>query len=492
MIEFLSSRSRRQTALRCARARYLLDEAFGHGWEPVKLAVPLLTGGSVHKGLASLLIQSMGGLSLLDIDAAVYMAIKDYESRCTGRQLDLEQLESQSYVYNEQKALTEALVRLAGLRVVPKLLEQYEVLEVERMDKAVLVQNFTPQEAIEPDDASVFTVLFRSIPDALLRARATGDLYVLSWKTTTEYDQRKDEAARVDMQGLSEPWALERRLGSWWETLERMEDASALPQWFLDLWGTSPKGTPAPTVRGVQMVYLCKGARRKMSKGQMEAEGLSAEQIAAGGEMKKHACPLIYGYKKESAPGLSAPEFATSADWHCSKPHPMRRSQWYPTGECSGDGRLHKRGDDWKSFPVWSSGGVKAWMDKLAAGEISPEAGDALDQSYAIPVPHFRTRESTAAWLRQTRAAERRNAQDLLFLRGFEEAIRENPNDSELWETFQAHLDETFPQTTEKCGDWFHRRCPCFPICHEGVRDPVGSGLFQVKTQYEPSAEGGE
>jgi len=69
MTEFLASRSRRQTALRCARARYFLDEAFGHGWEPVKLAVPLLTGGSVHKGLATLLLQAQDGF--LGIDDAV-------------------------------------------------------------------------------------------------------------------------------------------------------------------------------------------------------------------------------------------------------------------------------------------------------------------------------------------------------------------------------------------------------------------------------------
>ena len=470
MIEFLTSRSRRQTQLRCARARYLLDEAFGTGYEPVKLAVPLLTGSSVHKGLARLLRAD-------EIDVAVAVAIKDYESRCTNRQLDLEQLESQSYVFAEQRALVEALVRLAGLRIVPKLLEQYEVLEVERMDKEKIVS--------DPE----FSVLWRSIPDALLLSRADGELYVLSWKTTTEYDQRRDQDARVDMQGLSEPWALEQRLGNWRKIRERPEiqerperhPDEIFPDWFrthLDQGGSTE-------IRGVQMVYLVKGPRRKMSKDQMAAEGLS------GGEMKKHSCPLIYGYKKDSAPGLAPPELATSSDWHCSKPHTMRRSQWYPTGECSGDGRLHKRGDEWKSFPVWNAtGGVRAWMELLDKGLVTPEAGDPLEQSYAIPVPHFRTRESTAAWLRQTRAAERRNAQDLMFLREFEQEIEREPNDEALWQSFQAHLDLSAfgEQNTEKCGDWFHRKCPAWELCHgpAGIaRDPIRSGLFQVKTAYD-------
>ena len=61
--------------------------------------------------------------------------------------------------------------------------------------------------------------------------------------------------------------------------------------------------------------------------------------------------------------------------------------------------------------------------------------------------------------------------------------------DGKLWESWNSRLDELFPQTTERCGDWFHRRCPAWELCHGAphvAQDPVGSGLYEIKRQYEP------
>jgi hypothetical protein len=477
-----------------------MDEASGSGFSPINLAVPLVTGGSVHKGLARLMeyarTNSDGKLLDSDIEYAVMDAVKDYQDRVSGRKFDLEQLESQSFVYNEQLALVEALVRLAGIRVIPKILEIYEVLEVEKLDKALLVQD-EPLDYAEGGGLgeSQWRVDFRSIPDALLRSRADGDLYVLSWKTTSEFDQRKDQDARVDMQGLSEPWALEQRLKNWEALLADPQDGPypAIPKWFQehvrDGGGTS--------IRGVQMIYLVKGSRRKQSKENMIASGVTAGQIASGGAQYKTASPLIYGYMND--PSGMSPVFAFSSDWKCSKSHPMRKSQWYPLGTCPGDGRTHKRGDEWKSFPVWEQIGVKDWISRLNSGEISPEAGDPLDQSWAMPVPHFRTRESVESWLRQTQFAEGRLARDLMVIREYESAIQDALRDGDNFLLNEAQdglirkLDESFPQSTEKCSDWFHRLCPMHSVCWgppHVQQDPVGSGLFRIKEQYEPMEVG--
>jgi hypothetical protein len=470
---------------------------------------------------------------------SVDVALGDYKKTCKDRQFDVDQLESQSYVFNEQLALVEALVRLAGLRVVPKILEMYEVLEVERMDVAPLVQDriSTRQEwqcsrcgyhhdefdwiphgtgakcagCLKVDLAAKlspgipdWSVNFRSIPDALIRERSTGDLYVISWKTCAEFDQRKDQDARVDMQGLSEPWALEQRLQKDWQSIFECENiamggppahqlrCTGLPQ-DTPYWNMLASCDRPPIIRGVQMIYLIKGARRKRSKEDMIAGGLTQEQIAAGGAQYKTASPLIYGYVND--PSGTSPKFAFSSDWHCSRPHSMRKSSWYPAGECPGDGRLHKRGDDWKSFPAWELLGIKTWMEWLGDGTVTPEAGDALDQSWVMPVPMWRTREGVESWHRQSVASERRIARDLLVVREYESAISDADRDGDIFMSEVAYeglartLDEHFPQSTERCGNWFGRKCPAWEICWGSphvASDPAGSGLFHIKESYKP------
>ena len=494
MIELLSSRSRVQTGQRCSRARYWLDEAQGTGFSPAKVAVPLATGGAVHSGLESLLLG-------FGVENAVEAALEEFRAQCTGRQLDIEVLESQSFVFQEQMALTEALVRLVGTRVLSTLLKRYEVLEVERMDRAELVlgDSYSPYcqkcgweisscscgpgnfQSGNPE----WSVMWRSIPDALVRDRESGDLYIISWKTTTGFDLQKDQDARTDMQGLSEAWGCEERFRKWQKLLRetgRFDGDGAvvcgesIPQWFLDHL-TAGGST---SIRGVQMIYLVKGQRRKRSV--PANTSTIPTEMGEITECYQHQSPLIYGYRR-LGDGSEAPGYATDLFWQCSEPHPFR---WAKGGICPG-GKNHKRGDEWASFAAWATeGGIRAWLELLEKTEP-----DTLDAQWAMPVPHFRTRESVERWLRQTRAAESRHARDLLSVRELEAAWPEESDPAmkeDLWERLQIRLDECFPQTTEMCGNWFHRKCPVWDICHgpgEVARDPVGSGLFQVKEQYE-------
>lgn len=482
MVELLTSRSRILTRQHCARARYWMDEALGTGFSPVKVAIPLATGGAVHAGLRTLML---GGMQPnihwpVLIEAAVIDACDHFQGECKDRQLDLDALESQSFVYAEQLALTEALVRLAGTRVIPRLLELYEVLEVERLDTAPLVaqERFSSSESPNGTiriEASLneWSVLFRSIPDALVRSRADGDLYVISWKTTSEYSVQRDQDARTDMQGLSEAWAAERRLARWQKELDDWDDvgcptAPELPQWFLDHYAEKR----VPQIRGVQMIYLVKGARRK------NPDGAYATQSS-----------LIKGLRKTDLTGLLAPEFATERFYTCTEPHPFKYAKG---GTCPG-GVNHKRGEDWVSTNVWETdGGVKAWMELLDRGGVGGAGIAALDSAWVMPIPHFRTTASVRSWERQTKAGEAKHARDLLLIRQYEAGLAEHPEDSELWESWNSRLDEVFPQTTERCGDWFHRLCPAWNLCWgppHVAQDPVGSGLYQIKTQYQPEVE---
>ncbi len=479
MTEYLTSRSRILTRQRCARARYWSDEAFANpdvpgsgGFEPVKVAIPLATGGAVHAGLKTLMLQAQDGRCYPG--DAVEDALDYFRAQCAGRSLDIEALEQESFVYAEQLALTEALVRLVGTRVMPKVLELYEVLEVEWMDVAKL---WDDEYTVDRHDTGVYDppsmrVMFRSIPDALVRSRADGDLYVISWKTTSAYDQARDQDARTDMQGLSECWALERRLEQWSDALRGIlwdrQPLVNVPEWF----GKHVGQGGSAKIRGVQMIYLVKGPRPKDKDG-----------------TRRQNSPLIRGLRKLDLTGLMAPEFATERFYTCNEPHPFR---WAKGGQCPG-GVNHKRGDEWQMVNMWETyGGVKAWFTLLDRGGVGPAGNAALESAWVMPVPHYRTAAAVASWERQTRSAESRHARDLALIRQYEAGLAEDPKDDKLWASWNARLDELFPQTTERCGDWFHRRCPNWELCHgpaHVAQDPVGSGLYQIKSQYVPTEE---
>src|SRR5262245_37765345 len=51
MKEFLSSRSRLEELQSCPRMRYWLHEWKGSGLEPIRMRIPLATGGATHVGL---------------------------------------------------------------------------------------------------------------------------------------------------------------------------------------------------------------------------------------------------------------------------------------------------------------------------------------------------------------------------------------------------------------------------------------------------------
>ena len=244
------------------------------------------------------------------------------------------------------------------------------------------------------------------------------------------------------------------------------------PQWFV----RHIREGGSCAIRGVQMIYLVKAQRRK------QADGTYATQS-----------PLIRGLRKVDPTGLLVPEFATERYYTCDQPHPFKYAKG---GQCLG-GVNHKRGEDWANVNMWETdGGIRAWMELLERGGAGLAGNAALESSWVMPVPHYRTAAAVASWERQTRAAEARHARDLALIRQYEQVIQDGSESatdySMVWASWNARLDEVFPQSTERCGDWFHRRCPCWDLCHgpaHVAQDPVGSGLYTIKTQYQLSEE---
>lgn len=212
MQPYLIDRSRIIRYFQCPRAYFWAYVYGDKGLAPTRRPVPLAIGGAVHKGLENLL----RGASE---DAAVDEARALFRKELADGGLSLGPDEAVLFVYREQELLVEALVRVYARRGLPRLLRDYEIIEVEQEVDLPLSDGLT----------------FMSRADGLLRKRTDGGLYVLSFKTARRYDKRLSADGSHDVQGLSECAALQQKFD------ER--------------------------IIGVQMDYLIKGGREEWPKG---------------------------------------------------------------------------------------------------------------------------------------------------------------------------------------------------------------------------------
>lgn len=299
--------------------------------------VPLLVGSAVHAGLALL-------LRGIDAETAANTATLGYQRELNQCGLALHEGEESSYVAAEQRALTEALVRLADLRIVPWLLSRYEVIWVERDFERELAPG----------------VVLRGKPDALLREKTSGDLFILSWKTKggSSLDGRALEDAQHDDQGLSETWLVDGWLDDLPEDIK--ERSGGKSSWDAE-------------TSGVIMIWLLKGERREYPK---------------GSGRYTQSSPLIRGWRKFNDAGQV--EYAHSHYWN--------------DGESG-----HKLGKGWTKFDAWTEpGGVKGWMDKLQEGTVQPDAGDCLAGQFVMSAPYYRQPDDVDYWVTQARYQEDR------------------------------------------------------------------------------------
>jgi hypothetical protein len=363
---FLTSRSAIREFHRCPRARYYQYHHLGTGVVPASNSIPLVVGSAIHVGLESLILGE-------DVEEAVSKTLASYEEMLAGRGFEPDSDKTDTYyVYCEQRALVEALIRVFNYRGLWPFLEEYDVLETEQ---EVPLQLF---------DGG----LLESKADGLLRQRSTGDLFILSWKTTNSYDRRKEKDNETDDQGLSE-WA-------------------ALQSRFLRENAFGWKGDDCPQIAGVQMVYLKKGTR--------------TEWPADSGVYYQNSS-LVRPWMKDEFP---APAFAHSWEWK---------------DEVGG----HRLGKGWRKVNIWEVMSIKEWIDLLASGRVQQEAGDYLAGCVIMPPPYVRKPQEIESWVEQV-AWQERAISDMLEIID-KERDREFPKYSE--ETF---LNRYFPQHRRSCN----------------------------------------
>lgn len=253
----LTSRTRYESYLQCPRLGFLAYDASNGtsvgGWMRRALALPLATGSHVHTALAALLTGA-------ELESVVTDVLAGYRAEVAERGLDIEAGEIAD-VADEQAALVEALVRAWARVRLPRWLDEFEVVDVEREESAVLAA----------DEGGKPGVTLMARADAIVRRKADRRLFVASWKTVNEAGERWYHNFEVDAQLLTETLAVEQRLGE--------------------------------PIAGVLVEGLVKGRRtpEKDSEGNILAY--------------RQGSPLIYGYK---FPG-NLPLEPASYDWNYTR-----------------------------------------------------------------------------------------------------------------------------------------------------------------------------
>ena len=378
---FVTSRSAVITHQRCPRRRFLGYHYEGLGIVKQKLQAPLATGGYTHVGLASLLKGS-------SVEEACGLAVSKYTEELATRGLDLDVNEDQAMVAAEQVALTEAFIHLAHRRVIPQLLEEYELLDVEREEWFVLYEDQRMCLILEArcdgllreKAATLVQPAFTSKGQQMVETPIAGDLYVLSWKTLAFWDRRTRLEAKTDMQGLSEAYAVELRVGE--------------------------------PVLGAKMIHFLKGKRKEWPED-------SGRYIQGS--------PFVHAWMNATGP---TPQFAWTYFW--SSPDDV--NEW-------GRPVNHRLGKGWKHCFIPDVMPIAEWVQMLDEGEVQKEIEqDALAKQFISPMPEPRSPDQKQRWLRQIETQEMAIAS---YLEQLEQVTGE---------TLEAMLDSFFPQYSHSCN----------------------------------------
>lgn len=433
-----TDRSRIEIGQRCLRKRYWeyhyqLPTMLHAGLQPAKPALELTVGSAVHKGVELLLLDQIHDDFVVEIlakqdpskidkywnqtvlEVAVAEALADFDAAWQPwlEQSDAFQDSSESnqllsYQLTEARALIEALIAAfyyapTGLQL---LTENYEILAVEQ-EIAVPLTDW---------------LVLNSRPDAILRHRRTGQYFPWSLKTAKSWDDRTNQQAEVDNQGISESISTE-----WWLNQQHQGD---LP---LDA-----------TVSGVLMCYLIKGEKRADDFG-----------------IYRTNSPLIRPYFNTGAfDHTDLTQYAPSNKWTCTEEHEWKgaRFNYQVNGKngCPGN-KNHMRGDSWQQVNIWEQGvRVQDWVKELF--EQQPELGEKFVQ---VPAPYRREREELESWKRQIIYGEEQlrigtAAIPLILGEG-----------ASPYSDTEYALERYFPQSRTSCT--YPWKCAQHSLCHKGL-----------------------
>lgn len=495
-------RSRYETAQKCQRARWYEYHQDGVGIASMRKPLPLAVGGSVHVGL-EVLLRAMIGDEIPTLpeawrkleDGAVKAALLDFSRHENAIDVDTGELVSRAslpadapvlndmdaYLYREQSALVEAQVRAYARRRLRPLVEQFEILEVEREGEWMVWEtDWGPTDANR--NATHQEGWFMSRPDALLRERESNQLYLQSFKTAASWDVRKARDAEHDMQGLSEGIEIERRLAEWWAIFMDADANGSKVKYGVNdgMYNYLRSLDAPPRILGIRYEYLLKGDRK-------HDKDLSAQ---FGVDMRSQKSPLVRYYEAVSTPQRGNAGYSLGD----------RCWAWDFIREDGRDSSLAWQ--NWKSRPAWElPGGIRAWIDELDSAAPLMSEGDStlgiephsigwhttaqalgttrehpLDTVFIPPVIVYRNEDDLRDLIDQMEAQERRIAEGVA-------AVNAATDEGERRHQLNVH----FVQSRHACE--YPSTCSYARICYGGDdirRAPLASGLYRIREANHP------
>jgi hypothetical protein len=502
--------------------RWLEYHERGMGIVQARKPLPLAVGGSTHAGLAELLRYGVPGpdphhgqevedraVSVALQDFAQYQATLDIGEEAfeiaaaveknlatTGGDAELAarvqevsqkgRSEFEQYLYEEQSAMVEGFVRAYARRRLKPLLEQFEVLEVER-EGSWKLSEWQHQDSLYdiqglhlPAPYSPWELWFMSRPDALLLERTSKQLYILSFKTAARWDRRKNEDAKRDMQGLSEGVEVEKRLARFWEQIHvtkrpftypgGLTPEQALIEGYIPTMGVTKylmEQAAPPRILGIRYEYMLKGERRI-------DKDLSAR---LGLDVRAQSSPLVRAYKNQ---GMAAGDEQWNISWDYLK----------DTGE---SGKLYFK--NWKGAPVFESITSREWIDKLDQTVEVADTPDGLqnawsspaqatgfleshplDDIFVPPIVVYRNDDDLRDWIEQVEAQECEVAEHV-------QKVRQAQDEGEKRHLLNIH----FQMNRRACS--YPVDCSMIPVCFGGAevrQDPLGTKLYKIREANHP------
>lgn len=439
MTPFYTSRSAVECTQDCPRYRYNQYFLGGKGLVSIQKSVPLVTGSAVHRGIEHLMCRLRIGEEP-NVDIAVQEAVTQYRNdvELAGFSDKLIKTDrQQEFTYHEQMALTEGLIRAWAIGEMPRIVERYKVMAVER--------------EIEPIEITP-GIWFQSRVDAEMKELVSGDYFNYSIKTARGWGEREENSYKSDLQGITEIWAVEQDslradnlIDKMVGELGELNNYHRYPQANIEqIMGYLNKKKLGKKVSGVRFCILIKGVRKKPDYFSNDPDALAITYS-----------PLIRGYKL-----ITPTEVRYSHSW------------FYPNNENkSGKSAI---GKGWEPFNVWESDiSIKQWVEMLASGEIQPECGDIIKQQVITPVEYFRAEGEIEEAIREVTEQELKIKLAIEML------------GSKEWPTEHV-MASSFPHVRKHCMFHFGGVCEYLSLCWkpEVSQDPVGSGLYQIRTPH--------
>lgn len=445
--KLLISRSAILSYNACHRKGYLDYFYNGHGLAGHSMPQAPFIGICIHAGLEYLFQSCTENDIDPHIDHAVKAALEVYNEILSKRELGLKFDEDIVYsVRYELPNLIEALIRVYAMHRLPEFLAEYEVLEVEREE---VVEDFTE------------TVTWLGKADGLLLRKRDNALIALSIKTAGEFASSTMRNILHDMQGVSEVYAIEKRLNGYLALLERNGHLSreealamllqnnvpmALAIYIVEHYVNTLMSTPIKVLAS-QYEFLIKGRKSLDSFGQY-----------------KYSSHLLHPIKSNDvvAPGVSGLVFGSNKsnyEWGVRK------------------GRLPK---NLEKINIWEDIGLEAWLAKLNNLEVQPELGHPFDNIIIAGPDRLvaRREEEIEEWEVSTRFKAEQIEQQLDYI-GINSPTRHE-------ELHKILLMQYFDKNTASCHDYYGEDCLHVAHCHQGldIEEGLQSGFYQIRRPH--------